>query len=67
LLASWCDADAAAAWRPAHLPAAKPVRHRQVRIIRDYGMFERHEAPQFYPDVERPGAGAERPQRAAAQ
>jgi heme-degrading monooxygenase HmoA len=67
LLASWCDADAAAAWRPAHLPAAKSVRHRQVRIIRDYGMFERREAPQFYPDVERPGAGAERPQRAAAQ
>ena len=67
LLASWCDADAATAWRPAHLPAAKSVRHRQVRIIRDYGMFERREAPQFYPDVEPPGAGAERPQRAAAQ
>ena len=28
---------------------------------------QRREAPQFYPDVERPGAGAERPQRAAAQ
>ena len=30
---------------------AASLRHRQVRIIRDYGMFERREAPQFYPDV----------------
>jgi heme-degrading monooxygenase HmoA len=70
LLASWRDADVAAAWRPADLPAAKvgakSVRHRQVRIIRDYGMFERREAPQFYPDVKRPAAGTERPQRVAA-
>jgi len=27
------------------------VRHRHVRIIRDYGMFDRREAPQFYADV----------------
>jgi heme-degrading monooxygenase HmoA len=26
-------------------------RIRQVRIIRDYGMFDRREAPQYYPDV----------------
>jgi heme-degrading monooxygenase HmoA len=69
LLASWHDADVAAVWRPADLPSAKvgakSVRHRQVRIIRDYGMFERREAPQFYPDVKRPAAGAERPTRAA--
>jgi hypothetical protein len=32
------------------------IRHRQVRVIRDYGMFDRREAPQFYPDV----AAAER-------
>jgi heme-degrading monooxygenase HmoA len=67
LLVSWRDAAAAAAWRPASLPAAGSVRHRQVRIIRDYGMFERREAPQFYPEVKRPAAGAgQRPQRAAA-
>jgi heme-degrading monooxygenase HmoA len=69
LLASWRDADVAAAWRPADLPTAKvgarSAHHRQVRIIRDYGMFERREAPQFYPDVKRPAAGAERPPRAA--
>lgn len=28
-------------------------RLRQVRIVRDYGMFDRREAPQYYPAVER--------------
>ena len=46
LLASWRDAAAAQSCKPA-LP--RQVRHRQVRIIRDYGMFERREAPQYYP------------------
>jgi heme-degrading monooxygenase HmoA len=49
LLASWRDADAASAWKPGIGP--KPLRHRQVRIIRDYGMFDRREAPQFFPAV----------------
>lgn len=51
LLASWRDAQAASAWSPAELPSAGAIRHRQVRVIRDYGMFERREAPQYYPDV----------------
>jgi len=29
------------------------MRHRGVRIIRDYGMLDRREAPQFYPAVAR--------------
>jgi hypothetical protein len=29
------------------------ARKRRVRILRDYGMFDRREAPQYYPDVER--------------
>jgi len=63
LLASWRDAAAAQAWTP-----ALPAHHRQVRIIRDYGMFERREAPQYYPDVEREAAGAAAaPRRAAGQ
>ncbi len=45
LLASWADAGAAGGWRPA------ASRHRQVRVIRDYGMFDRREAPQYYPPV----------------
>jgi hypothetical protein len=27
------------------------LRHRVVRVIRDYGMFDRREAPQFYASV----------------
>jgi heme-degrading monooxygenase HmoA len=61
LLASWRDADAAGAWRP----DGTSVRHRQVRIIRDYGMFERREAPQYYAEVKTIGADA-RQKRASA-
>jgi heme-degrading monooxygenase HmoA len=57
LLASWRDAGAADAWQPTPIPAAQPLRHRQVRIIRDYGMFDRREAPQFYPAVNPRPAG----------
>jgi heme-degrading monooxygenase HmoA len=67
LLASWRDADAAKAWSVAQPPAAKSIRHRQVRVIRDYGMLERREAPQFYPEVNKAGAQAARPKRAAAR
>jgi len=49
LLASWRDADAASAWEPDS--TTESPRHRHVRIIRDYGMFDRREAPQFYPDI----------------
>ncbi|KAM0248990.1 hypothetical protein ACHAQJ_009239 [Trichoderma viride] len=28
------------------------VRFRQERVIRDYGMYNRYEAPQYYPEVE---------------
>ena len=28
------------------------VRHRRVRVIREYGMRERREAPQYFPDVD---------------
>jgi heme-degrading monooxygenase HmoA len=31
-------------------------RLRHVRVVRDYGMFDRREAPQYYPVVERSGA-----------
>jgi hypothetical protein len=33
---------------PSH---AGDLRHRRVRIIRDYGMNDRGEAPQFFPEV----------------
>ena len=52
LLAAWREAALAEAWAP-QAAAGYELRHRQVRIIRDYGMLDRREAPQFYP-----GAGA---------
>ncbi|HEY1430841.1 MAG TPA: antibiotic biosynthesis monooxygenase [Stellaceae bacterium] len=56
LLNSWRDRAAAGAWPVAEL--GENVRHRRVRVIRDYGMFDRAEAPQYYPPVsrERPGS-----------
>ena len=50
LLASWRDANATAAWTP-RMRGQSGLRHRAVRIVRDYGMFDRREAPQYYPDV----------------
>jgi heme-degrading monooxygenase HmoA len=46
LLSSWRNSEAAAT-------AGGATRKRTVRVIRDYGMFDRREAPQYYPPVER--------------
>ena len=52
LLTSWrTSADAQAFEAAAKLPDG--ARLRRVRIVRDYGMFDRREAPQYYPLVER--------------
>ena len=52
LLISWRDQAAAEAFEStAQLP--EDARARRVRIVRDYGMFDRREAPQYYPDVAR--------------
>jgi heme-degrading monooxygenase HmoA len=55
LLAAWRNRAAAAAWLPAR-PEAGVLRHRLARVIRDYGLFDRREAPQYYPPVKRPPA-----------
>jgi heme-degrading monooxygenase HmoA len=56
LLISWGIAAAARGWHPpALVEGAGQVRNRLVRVIRDYGMSERREAPQFYPEVQRAG------------
>jgi hypothetical protein len=52
LLQSWRDLAAAEGWSPRTV-AGYALRHRRVRIIRDYGMFDRREAPQYYPAVRR--------------
>jgi len=48
LLASWTDAGAARGYVPV---LDDGIRLRQVRVIRDYGMRDRREAPQYFPDV----------------
>lgn len=50
LVISWRDAKAAEAYEAtARLPEGG--RLRRVRVVRDYGMFDRREAPQYYEDV----------------
>jgi len=52
LLASWRDNAAAEAFeRELSLPDG--ARLRRVRVVRDYGMFDRREAPQYYPEIKR--------------
>jgi heme-degrading monooxygenase HmoA len=53
ILGSWRDRSAASHWDPRPFDGTGDVRHRQVAVIRDYGMFDRREAPQFYPDVKK--------------
>jgi hypothetical protein len=51
-LMSWRGEAAADAFADnASLPEG--ARLRQVRIVRDYSMFDRHEAPQYYPNASR--------------
>ena len=52
LLLAWRDETAAVAYEAT---AALPddARLRRVGVVRDYGMFDRREAPQFYPEVTR--------------
>lgn len=51
LLVGWKDAAAAARRQPKQIEGVESLRHRKVRVVRDYGRFDRREAPQFYPDV----------------
>jgi heme-degrading monooxygenase HmoA len=51
LLVSWKDAQAADSWTPRKINGIERLRHRKVRVVRDYGRFDRREAPQYYADV----------------
>ncbi|MGY3578894.1 heme-degrading monooxygenase HmoA [Bradyrhizobium sp. USDA 4504] len=50
LLICWKDAAAARAYEDAFAPIDK-ARVRRVRIVRDYGKYDRREAPQYYADT----------------
>jgi heme-degrading monooxygenase HmoA len=56
LLTSWKTRDDAARWTPSSFGSIAELRHRRVRNVRDYGMYDRREAAQYYPDVKPPGA-----------
>lgn len=52
LLTSWRDQAAAEAFEGT-VSLQDGARLRRIRVVRDYGMFDRREAPQYYPDVTR--------------
>lgn len=51
LLASWRDRHAAERFAPPAHADTGQLRHRIVRVVRDYGMFDRRESPQYYPAI----------------
>ncbi len=51
VLTAWHQAEHARHWHPPDL--GNHLRHRAMRAIRDYGMFDRRETPQYYPAVGR--------------
>lgn len=53
LLISWISAGAAGRWAPTRAEVIADLRHRTIRVVRDYGRFDRREAPQYYADVKR--------------
>ncbi|MBA3408225.1 MAG: antibiotic biosynthesis monooxygenase [Solirubrobacterales bacterium] len=53
LLASWRGAEPAADWLAGERHGS---RRRHVRVVRDYGLHDRAEAPQYFPAVRDPAA-----------
>jgi hypothetical protein len=51
LLIGWKDAGSAERWKPRKVDGIATLRHRKVRVVRDYGRFDRREAPQYYEDA----------------
>ena len=51
LLVLWKNAESANQWTPVKTTGIQSLRHRRIRIVRDYGMFDRREAPQFFSDA----------------
>jgi heme-degrading monooxygenase HmoA len=52
VLMSWRDQAAAEAFEQS-VSLRDGARLRRVRVVRDYGMFDRREAPQYYPEARR--------------
>lgn len=54
LLTSWRTARDSERWRPKCFAGVAELRHRLVRNVRDYGMFKRDEAAQYFPEAKCP-------------
>ena len=54
LMTSWKN-EAAAEAAERDFVRDETIRTRQVRVIRDYGLVDRREAPQYYPEIIRSG------------
>jgi heme-degrading monooxygenase HmoA len=52
LLTAWKTAGDAKPWTPSTVAGVSELRHRRLRNVREYGMFERREAAQYYPDAD---------------
>lgn len=50
VMSTWRDEIHARTFH-ASAPTPRDARLRRVRVVRDYGMFDRREAPQYYPDI----------------
>ena len=59
LLLSWLDYSAADAFRTT-VTLHGNARLRQVRVVRDYGMYDRRGEPQYYPEVPDPEHSGQR-------
>lgn len=66
LLIGWKDPAAAEEWVPKKIDGIEKLRHRKVRVVRDYGRFDRREAPQYYLDVKGPETKHPEPKPARA-
>lgn len=53
VLGSWTEASDASKFQPSEVLESITTRSRAVRVIRDYGMFDRRESPQYYPELRR--------------
>lgn len=51
VLAAWRADAGAVRWNPQNFVGVADPRHRCCRVIRDYGMFDRREATQYFPDA----------------
>jgi hypothetical protein len=51
LLTGWKTHENAAHWAPHRFAGIEHLRHRQLRTVRGYGMYDRREAPQYFPDA----------------